>query len=239
MSVQPYEKGQIGGSVLETLEESRHYNFYIASKVRPYLGLKNLEIGAGIGTISSIVAKWAKVHLCEASSHNTKLLKKKFSVNSNILGYSDDLFALKRKASFACVYSTNVLEHFPDDEIVIEKSYELLLPGGFFAALVPAGMWLYSEFDASIDHYRRYSRKDIHRIRTKFCIERQMYRRLSYRYLNPIGAIGWFIKMRLLKQKEILLKDALRMDKLIAYIKWLDHLPLFFGQSMLIVMQKN
>ena len=134
--------------------------------------------------------------------------------------------------------STNVLEHFPDDETVIQKSCELLCPGGFFVALVPAGMWLYSEFDSRIGHYRRYTRRDIARIRTKFCIKNRMYKSVSWKYFNPIGALGWFLKMKLMKQKEILLKDAFRMDKLIGYIKWLDALPFFWGQSMLIVMQK-
>ena len=104
MRVQPYEKDQAGSSTLEILTESIRYNFYIANKIKPYLGAKNLEIGAGIGTISSIVSKWVSVHLCEASSHNIKLLKEKFAGDSNILSYSKDLFTLKLPASFGSIY---------------------------------------------------------------------------------------------------------------------------------------
>ena len=104
MPAQPYEEGQIGSSALERLTESVHYNFYTAIKIKPYLGAKNLEIRSGIGTISSIVSKWAQIHLCEASSHNIRLLKEKFAGNSNILAYSDDLFTLRQVASFGSIY---------------------------------------------------------------------------------------------------------------------------------------
>jgi 2-polyprenyl-3-methyl-5-hydroxy-6-metoxy-1,4-benzoquinol methylase len=55
----------------------------------------------------------------------------------------------------------DVLEHLEKPEVLLTEIYRVLKPGGIFICSVPAYQWLFSDFDLSIGHYRRYSRRSI------------------------------------------------------------------------------
>ncbi|MCM8819720.1 MAG: hypothetical protein NC925_02880 [Candidatus Omnitrophica bacterium] len=99
-------------------------------------------------------------------------------------------------------------------------------------------MFLYSNFDKKIGHYRRYNKKDKVRI-VNYLTEKGMnVKSIKFDYFNPVGALGWFVKMKVLKMDKIAKKDAMIMNSIIPFIGWLDYLPFGFGQSMLIVIKK-
>lgn len=52
----------------------------------------------------------------------------------------------------------DVLEHLENDEILLEEIYRALPPGGLLVLSVPAGPWMYSQWDRVLGHYRRYTR---------------------------------------------------------------------------------
>lgn len=226
-----------GSQVIETIEEATNYNFWIAEKIIDYVGSKNLEIGAGQGTIASFIIRDFPLHVSDLSEVNYESLNKRFVNDKNFIGISSDIMFLEDWSSFDCIYSSNVLEHVPDDISIIDHSLKLLKKGGFFVAIVPAMPILYSDFDKKIGHYRRYSLKDKNRILNTLkknwnlkCVE--------FRYFNPIGVFGWFFKMKLLGQQDIKKNDVMIMNSLIPFIAWTDSLPLPFGQSLLFVLKK-
>lgn len=53
------------------------------------------------------------------------------------------------------------MEHLEDPTIVLKEIYRVLIPGGIFVRSVSACQWLFSDFDLSIGHYGRYSRKSL------------------------------------------------------------------------------
>lgn len=55
----------------------------------------------------------------------------------------------------------NVLEHIEDDQLALSKAYHLLKPGGVVVIEVPAGQYLYDQYDHELKHYRRYSSKEL------------------------------------------------------------------------------
>lgn len=57
----------------------------------------------------------------------------------------------------------NVLEHIEDDVGALEKSFNLLKPGGVLIIEVPAGKVLYDAYDAELNHFRRYSSVELER----------------------------------------------------------------------------
>jgi SAM-dependent methyltransferase len=59
------------------------------------------------------------------------------------------------------VIMLNVLEHIQDDFEALKKSFNLLKPGGGLIIEVPAGSYLYDDYDAHLHHFRRYSAKDL------------------------------------------------------------------------------
>jgi hypothetical protein len=53
-----------------------------------------------------------------------------------------------------------VLEHIENDQEEISRNLNLLNKDGYLLICVPSFMSLYSNFDKSIGHYRRYIKKD-------------------------------------------------------------------------------
>ncbi|MDH5654926.1 MAG: methyltransferase [Spirochaetia bacterium] len=234
-----YAENGGGTEILETIEEAKNYNTWLCEKIEDYLGMKNIELGAGTGTLSEILSEKYELELFEVSGLNLVKLKKRFSKNKNIKGIYGDILKHHKFEIYDCIYSSNVLEHIENDDAVVEHSLRLLKKGGFFVALVPAMPILYSKVDSKLGHFRRYSRKDKKRFLNLEMLKTGNAELLRFSYFNPVGALGWFIKMKILKSDTIRASDAMIMNLLIPYISILDYLPLPFGQSILIVIQKK
>jgi SAM-dependent methyltransferase len=63
--------------------------------------------------------------------------------------------------SIKAIGAFDVLEHLEHPEILLGEIFRILSPGGYFVCSVPACQWLFSDFDISIGHYRRYSRREL------------------------------------------------------------------------------
>jgi hypothetical protein len=61
---------------------------------------------------------------------------------------------------------------------------------------------------------------------------------VAFRPFNPIGALGWFVRMRLLRAQSIPAADAYRFDRLMPLLRKLDRLPVPFGQNLLLAFRK-
>jgi SAM-dependent methyltransferase len=82
-----------------------------------------------------------------------------------------------RAAVFDVVVASDVLEHIEDDLEAVSEIARVLRPGGAAIISVPAHQWLFSEHDAALHHFRRYSKAALRDVlgRSGFRI-----RRLSY-----------------------------------------------------------
>jgi SAM-dependent methyltransferase len=89
----------------------------------------------------------------------------------------------------------NVLEHIPDDQAALAAIHDGLRPGGTLAVFVPAYEALYSEFDRSIGHFRRYRRSTLVQALTGAGFEL-----VDIRYFSLPGAIAWFTIARVLNR---------------------------------------
>ena len=63
--------------------------------------------------------------------------------------------------SIGAIGAFDVLEHLENPSQLLAEISRILEPGGFFVCSVPAYQWLFSDFDISIGHFRRYSRKTL------------------------------------------------------------------------------
>jgi SAM-dependent methyltransferase len=61
--------------------------------------------------------------------------------------------------SFDTVLYMDVLEHIEDDRAEMARAAAVLRPGGRLLVLCPAHQWLFSPFDHSIGHFRRYTER--------------------------------------------------------------------------------
>jgi SAM-dependent methyltransferase len=68
------------------------------------------------------------------------------------------------EGSIQAIGAFDVLEHLEDPKILLNEIFRVLKPGGIFICSVPANQWLFSDFDVSIGHFRRYSRRSLAKI---------------------------------------------------------------------------
>ena len=134
-----------------------NYNNHIVEQCVKHVKKPNIciDFGAGIGTLSEILKIKLKVSpVCiEIDKENIKYLDSR-----NLQNYEsiDDY-----KGSVDLVFSSNVLEHIEDDIYELHLIKNKLNSDGYLYLYLPANMFLWSELDEAVGHYRRYSRSEI------------------------------------------------------------------------------
>jgi SAM-dependent methyltransferase len=114
-----------------------------------------VEFGAGTGALAEVMEleHGLKPVCVEIDPKLIEILKSK-----GFQTYTD-IKLLPGLADF--IYTSNVLEHIKDDVDALVQIKSKMLPGALLAIYVPALPILYSEMDAKVGHYRRYTKKEL------------------------------------------------------------------------------
>jgi SAM-dependent methyltransferase len=155
------------GSELDLFAGVLNWNAYWAGQVRPFLGGDVLEVGAGIGANTRFLdpdggnGRWVclepdpelfrqLVLSLQGRKPSSEHPRKYEPVCGTMAALGDQQFD-------AIVY-IDVLEHIEHDREELEQAASRLRSGGHLIVLSPAHQRLFSPFDASIGHFRRYDR---------------------------------------------------------------------------------
>lgn len=158
---------EYSGNELKLFSYAKNWKRYWASRITPYIGDIVLEVGAGIGSNTDLLLrghhKQYKRWLC--LEPDKKLAADlSFFFKNNLHTSSCEIINgtiknLTQHDLFDTILYIDVLEHIKNDRIELEYAKKHLKPEGVLIILVPAHQWLYSNFDKSIGHYRRYNKK--------------------------------------------------------------------------------
>ena len=224
------------GQELELFATAVNWKEYLRRQIQPWLGAQVLEVGAGIGATTRFLfppssRRWVCLepdsamaqHLQE--SINTGELPGKCEV---MIGSVADVASPEL---FDSILYIDVLEHIEDDAAEVRRVAEHLNPGGRLIILSPAHQCLYTEFDRSIGHFRRYNARMIKALTPNtLTLER-------LRYLDVVGTCASLANVVLLRQSMPSERQILVWDRLMVPIsRWID--PLFaysLGKSILAV----
>ena len=177
---------------LEIIAEMPRYYDWIIDTIRPHVGGRVVEIGAGIGSLSErLLPLVDDLILVEPSAYFSSVLHQ-------LSGGRDDVFIhnssvenyLEASPRGRChtVVMVNVLEHIKDDAAVLAGVRELLEKGGKLAVFVPALPFLYSKLDEVVGHYRRHLRQDLS----------ALLEVIDICYMDVLGILPWWLVMTLL-----------------------------------------
>jgi SAM-dependent methyltransferase len=150
------------------MEAAEHW--YYAGKrqmVREWIGRvrppavedRLLDCGAGTGRFAAEMASVCRVLVLDDHEESLRLLRQRFQPEQ-VITLCGDQVPLP-DGSIEYVTALDVLEHVPDDAAVVRGFHRLLKPGGLAVVTVPAGMELWSDWDESLHHFRRYSRRQL------------------------------------------------------------------------------
>jgi len=121
-----------------------------------------LDCGAGTGQFAFEMQPYCSVLVLDNHEESLAFLRQRFRPEQ-VLTLSGDQVPLPN-GSIQYVTALDVLEHVPDDGLVVDGFYRLLVSGGLAVVTVPAGRALWSDWDVALHHYRRYSRAQLQRL---------------------------------------------------------------------------
>lgn len=175
------------------------YHAWILSQFEPYLGNTVVEVGAGSGNFSSqLLRKMSGTLIAvEPSAQMFPLLERRFACDPRVMcepHFFADVASRYRGSLDSIVY-VNVLEHVRDDFQELVLARDTLKLGGHLCVFVPALSFLYSEYDASVGHYRRYAKQQLAALMREAGFEI-----VKLRYFDIAGILPWLLFMKLLRR---------------------------------------
>lgn len=190
-----------GPEILDVLANAPHFNRWMADTIRPYLGKRTMELGAGIGNLSLQLAKGARRYLATDidAEHLSRLRnrlqhRRNFEVHRCNLECPTDFAPFQ--GAFDSVVCLNVLEHVENDLLGLSNIKSVLAPGGRAVILVPQGMSVYGTLDEVLGHYRRYTADEL-----RSRMEQVGLRVDRILEFNRITRPAWFVNGRILKKR--------------------------------------
>jgi hypothetical protein len=157
------------GTELELFAQATVWKSYFRRHIKPFLGDRVLEVGAGLGgTTRLLCGQGQSAWVClEPDSELARQLGEAAS-RGNLPGNCEIVVGTLSQVSPDSLFDTllyiDVLEHIEDDRGELERAAAHLKPGGSVVVLAPAHPWLFSPFDRAIGHYRRYTRSSLRSI---------------------------------------------------------------------------
>jgi SAM-dependent methyltransferase len=227
------------GSELELFSHATRWKSYFASQVSPYIGSRVLEAGAGIGGTTALLCDGSQDRWVCLEPDRQLVGQLAQQIRSGTLPSCCSTFTgttehLGLEPQFDTIIYIDVLEHLADDVGEVRRATDLLLPGGHLIALSPAHQWLFSPFDASIGHQRRYNEK------TLAAIAPPSLERVKLIYLDSVGLLASLANRLLLRQTMPTLAQVKTWDRLL--VRWsrlLDPATRYrVGKSILAVWRK-
>ena len=215
---------------LADLAAARNYNAWLFDRARPHLGKRVLDAGAGLGTFTELArATGANVVALEPEPAFAEHLRRRFTSRPEVTVVEGAAEALPDAVpgDLDSILCLNVLEHVADDAAALRAFRDRLRPGGRLLLLVPAHPALYGAYDREVGHVRRYRRPALRARLLDAGLEVD-----ALRHVNPVGALGWLVRVRLARRGDWPSGSFRTFDRLVPALRHLDRLRLPVGLSL-------
>jgi glycosyltransferase involved in cell wall biosynthesis len=225
-------------NTLVDLTGAPRFNRWMADVIRPYLGDRVLEIGAGLG---SLTRSFLPRLLYTASDVNPDYLeplgrfgvgRPNFDACQVDVTEGDDFYDLLGR--YDTVVCLNVLEHVRDDDRAVRNMRSALAGDGCLVVLVPQGPELFGTLDEAVGHRRRYTRDSLRELLESngFVVEKMFD-------FNRATLPAWWFNGRMRRKRSFGPGELRLVDRLAWLMRGLEPLLPWPGLSIVAVARRK
>lgn len=186
---------------LEQLSNTPQSTKIILNTLAPFIGDSVLEVGAGLGLITSnLLDRGKSVIALEPDPNLFSKLKDNVQHNSAQVFNSTlhEWMESQTTRNFDTVLYINVLEHIEDDVNELREAAKVCAPNGNIVIFVPATPSLYGTMDWISAHFRRYRIDELEAV-----VKRANLEVVSSQYFDLVGKFPYWLMYRVLKKKTL------------------------------------
>jgi glycosyltransferase involved in cell wall biosynthesis len=232
-----YVEGERGSEILERLNRAPRFTRWMADVIRPYVGVRVLEIGAGIGNMSVHLMPRPVYWATDVNSEYLEYLETLQATRPYMrVGYTDAMNAdsFPSGRTFDTVVCLNVIEHVKDDVSALRNVWNALDPGGRAIILVPNGPGLYGSLDKVLGHFRRYTKDALSAVSKEagFQVEEILK-------FNRPGVPAWWLNGRILKRETFGLAQIRLLNLLTPIFRLVDPVLPLPPLSIIAILRKS
>ena len=136
-----------------------------------------LDCGAGTGAFAAEMQSQCRVFASDDYAESLAILRDRLGEERVIAASCTNLPLPDNKFDF--VTALDVLEHIEDDSRALSEMYRVTKPGGMVIITVPALMSLWSDWDVTLRHFRRYDRKSLN-----ILVDQYSFQTIILNYMN-------------------------------------------------------
>lgn len=211
-----------GADMLVAMSRATRFNRWMADVIAPWIGGDVLELGAGIGNLTVMLASGEhrytatdtdREHLFELNARTDT----RPHVELAVCDFSDARNMLNFQQSADTVICLNALEHVENDTASLLNIRQCLRPGGVAIVLVPQGPAAFGSMDEVLEHKRRYTRAEL---QEKMSTAGFQVKQISD--FNRATWPGWYINSRLLRRRTLSHLQLRLFDALVPVFRRID-----------------
>lgn len=234
MSSRPNEFALTNNFEFEALKQAENYRKKLLQEFGPHLKGDVIEVGAGIGQITTKVAALPTVKSVLAIEPDADFCAMFKAGVPEIPVIRGTVTALSKNSNWDGIVCINVLEHIEDDAAELGRYARLLSQRkGRLCLFVPARPEIYAPIDKDFGHFRRYVKADLSKK-----LSDAGFNIVRLQYFNVTGYFAWWLNFCVLKKRTFEVGSVRMFDRVIFPVtstveSWLPAPP--FGQSLLAV----
>ena len=232
-----YKPDEYGSNILVSLAEVPHFNRWMADALRPHLGARVLELGAGIGNMTRNLCPRDRYTATDINPHYLDYLRRTFQPRPYVDVAKVDVTSAEDFAGLQGRYDTvvclNVLEHVKEEAQALDNMRGALSKGGKLVLLVPQGPGVYGTLDEVLGHERRYTRTTLEK-----ALKDRGFEIETLFDFNRTTTPGWWFNGRILRRKHFGKLQLKGMNLSVWLLRRVDPWLPWHGASLIAIARK-
>jgi len=229
-----YERDEYGTQLVSELEKARRFVAWQGQTIRPFVGDRVLEIGAGVGSISNQLIP-RDLYVVGEQNPNYLIYLRSYALGKPYLQVAElDPAAAETFSGFEGQFDTvillDVLEAQNDPAATLRIAHSCLREGGRVIVQVPQGKSRFGPLDQERGRRRRFEAEELSQLLTQagFRVE-------SMTDFNRLSVPGWWLNNKVLHRNHFSRVQLKFFDTVLPLLRPMDKLWPWKGLSLIAV----